>query len=108
MSVIVNSAGLTETMIQEAPAPVSGYARSHANYTGAGVFSSLWKGIKKAYNIARPVAKEVADVIADVAPYFPHPAGKAIGSVAHMASKAMGGKHRGGRRLRAHSLSRRL
>ena len=58
--------------------------------------------------LARPVAREVADVIANVAPYFPHPAGRAVGSVARLASKAMGGKKKGGRRARAKSLSRRL
>ena len=104
----MSSAGLTEEMIKAAPEPISGYARQHANYTGAGFFHDMWKGIKKAYNVARPVAREVADVIANVAPYIPHPAGSAVGSVARLASKAMGGKKKGGRRARAQSLSRRL
>ena len=98
MLVSISTGCLTEEMIKDAPPPISGYAIQHSNYTGAGLFSSLWQGIKKAYNVAKPVAREVARVIEDVAPYIPHPSARIVGSVAHMAKQAMGGKRKGGRR----------
>ena len=109
MLVSISTGSLTEEMIKNAAPPISGYAIQHSNYTGAGLFSSLLHGIKKAYNVAKPVAREVARVIEDVAPYIPHPSARIVGSVAHMAKQAMGGRgKKGGRRARAQSLSRRL
>lgn len=36
------------------------------NVTGGGKLGTLWKGIKTAYDVGRPILKETADVVKDV------------------------------------------
>ncbi len=34
--------------------------------TGGGKWGAIWKGVKKAYEVGRPILKETADVVKDV------------------------------------------
>ena len=107
--VSVSTGPLDAVSVSQAEWAPRGTQLKVSNYYGSGFWSNLWSGLKKGFKAVAPVVRGIANTVSQVAPLIPHPAAQGIGVGAAAVNKALGGrKMRGGARMRASSLARRL
>jgi hypothetical protein len=122
--VTISVGGITEEMLADKQTPTAppGFRRVTRDFYGGAWYNTLWNGIKSAFKHIAPVAKGIAHIVGTVAPYLPIPGAAGVGAVSNAIATGLGAMGAGGRRMRsktprrrmggkrmtAHSLSRRL
>jgi hypothetical protein len=108
---------ITEIQVEEAPWLKAGFRMAMKTITGEGSLkSNLYSGIKKAIKTVGPYVSPVADIVGDIASLSDDPRAATASKVAKVVSKVSKGRGRatggsvivGGRKVTAHSLSRRM